>query len=269
MDVLAVRLSEVELWVVGPPRVELIRSMSWRVRSGEHWAVLGPNGAGKTSLLSLAAAERHPSRGTVDVLGQRLGCTDMRALRESIAVVDASTGARLSGRLPLLDVALTGLTGTVLPRPERYGPYAGAQAQRVLDVVGLAALAHRRFGECSQGERQRALLARALIGRPRLLVLDEAAVGLDLPAREALLAAIASAARERPELTSITVTHHVEELAPSTTHALLMREGRALAGGQLADVLTDGALTECFGIPVQVTGQDSRWSARAAAAWQP
>ncbi|HEV7207242.1 MAG TPA: ATP-binding cassette domain-containing protein [Mycobacteriales bacterium] len=269
MDAWAVQLRAVDLWVAGEPRVELIRGITWQVGAGEHWAVLGPNGAGKTSLLSLAAAERHPSRGTVEVLGERLGRTDMRALREHIAAVDAGTGARLSGRLALVDVVLTGLTGTVLPRPERYGPDAAGQACGALDMVGLAALAHRRFGDCSQGERQRALLARALVGRPRLLLLDEAAVGLDLPAREALLAAIASVAEQRPELTTITVTHHVEELAPSTTHGLLLRAGSAVAGGPIGEVLTDRALTDCFGIPIQVTGHDDRWSARARPAWRP
>lgn len=247
--------------------MDLITGVSWRVRSGEHWAVLGPNGAGKTSLLSVVGAQRHPSAGTADVLGSRLGRVDLRALRERIGVVDAPTAARMPGVLSLADVALTGASGTILPRYETYTATDRARAAAELDVVGLDALRDRQFRYCSQGERARALLARALVAEPELLLLDEAAAGLDLPAREALLAAVAGAARGRPELTTITVTHHVEELPPTTTHALLLHGGRVIGAGPLSDTLTDAALTETFGLPVRVRHAEGRWSATAAGSW--
>ncbi len=265
----ALELGRVGLWVAGPPRVDLLRDVDWRVARGEHWAVLGPNGAGKTSLLSLISAQRHPSAGRADVLGGRLGRVDMRALRERIAVVDAPTAARLPGMLPLLDVALTGVSGTVLPRYDRYTADDRARAAVELAAVGLEALSRRHFRDCSQGERARALLARALVARPELLLLDEAAAGLDLPAREALLAAVAAAAGERPGLTTVTVTHHVEELPPTTTHALLLRGGAVVAAGPIADVLTAGVVSACFGLPVRVRHEGGRWSATAAGSWRP
>lgn len=265
---MAAALDDVSVWVAGPPRVALITDVSWRVRSGEHWAVLGANGAGKTSLLSVVGAQRHPSAGTADVLGGRLGRVDLRALRERIAVVDTPTAARMPGVLPLADVALTGVSGTTLPRHETYTAADRARAAAELVVVGLEALRDRQFRHCSQGERARALLARALVAEPELLLLDEAAAGLDLPAREALLAAVAAAARGRPELTTITVTHHVEELPPTTTHALLLRAGQVVDAGPLGDVLTDTAMSETFGLPVRVRRHDDRWSATAAPAWR-
>ena len=190
----------------------------------------------------------------------------MRALRERIAVVDAPTAARIPGQLPLLDVALTGASGTILPRYERYTSHDRDAAPTGLDEVGLKALQHRRFGDCSQGERARALLARALVQQPELLLLDEAASGLDLPAREALLAAVAGVAAG---LTTITVTHHVEELPPTTTHGLLLRGGRVVGSGPLAGTLTDAAMSETFGLPVRVRHDAGRWSATAAGSWRP
>ncbi|HEX7356016.1 MAG TPA: ATP-binding cassette domain-containing protein [Mycobacteriales bacterium] len=264
-----IALDHVCLWVAGPPRVDLLRDVTWSVRRGEHWAVLGPNGAGKTSLLSVLSANRHPSSGTADVLGARLGRVDMRALRERIAVVDAPTGARLPRVLTLHDVALTGATGTVLPRYDRYDDGDHERADAELRVVGLERLRDRRFGDCSHGERARALLARALVQQPDLLLLDEASGGLDLPAREALLAAVAGACRGRAALTSVTVTHHLEELPPTTTHALLLREASVVAAGPVAEVLTDAAMSQTFGLPVRVHRDGGRWSATAAGSWRP
>jgi iron complex transport system ATP-binding protein len=265
-----VALGGVGVWVPGPPRVDLVTDVDWTVRAGEHWALLGPNGAGKTSLLAVVSANRHPSTGEAEVLGARLGRVDLRALRERIAVVDAPTAARIPGGLPLFDVALTGASGTVLPRYDRYTTDDRARAAHELDAVGLRPLADRCFRDCSQGERARALLARALVQRPELLLLDEAASGLDLPAREALLAAVSAAAVPAAGgLTTITVTHHVEELPPTTTHALLLRGGRVVAGGPLATTLTDAAMSETFGLPVRVRRDEGRWSATAAGSWRP
>jgi iron complex transport system ATP-binding protein len=266
----ALELAGVDLWVAsGEGRVDLVRGVDWRVERGQHWAVLGPNGAGKSSLLSVCGAMRHPSRGIATVLGRQLGRTDMRALREHIGVVDAATARRIPAVLPLLEVALTGATGGVLPRPEVTTDADRDRAAAELSRVGLKALQHRRFGDCSQGERQRALLARALVGDPQLLLLDEAAVGLDLPAREALLGALASVASDQPALTSVTVTHHVEELPPSTTHALLLRDGSVVASGPVARVFTDALLEACFALPVHIRRHGNRWSASAAADWRP
>ncbi len=256
-------LSGVRIWTADG--TDILRDVTWSVRPGEQWALLGPNGSGKSTLLSLAGAVRHPSAGMVSVLGGRLGRVDMPALRRRIGVVDPTL--RLFDWLTVEDVVLTGVTATVRPLWNRYGPAERTRARELLELVGCDGLAEREIGTCSQGERQRVRIARALMTSPPLLLLDEPAVGLDLPAREALLAAMAALARSQPELATVLVTHHLEELPPTTTHALLLREGRPVCAGPAVETLTTEAVSVCFGIDVQVGRDDGRWWARAAPGW--
>ena len=256
--------ADVRVWTA--EGAQIIRDVTWTVRRGEHWALLGPNGSGKSTLLALAGAARHPSDGTVSVLGGRLGRVDMPALRRRIGVVDPTL--RLLDWLTVEDVVLTGATGTVWPLPDRYGPAERRRAVELLELVGCGDLADREIATCSQGERQRVRIARALMPSPPLLLLDEPAVGLDLPAREALLAALAALANAEPSLATVVVTHHLEELPPSTTHALLLRGGRVVASGPAAATLTSEHVSACFGFDVRVARADGRWSARATAGWQ-
>jgi iron complex transport system ATP-binding protein len=242
----------------------LLRDVDWTVEAGEHWVVLGPNGAGKTSLLQLAGAVWQPSLGEVSVLGGRLGGVDVRTLRESIGMVDARTARALRGRRPGLEVVLTGAFGSIALQRARVTDAHRARATRLLEVVGGEALAQRAFDDCSQGERQRLLLARALMARPRLLLLDEPATGLDLPSRERLLRALEAAAAEQPDRPTATITHHLEEVPRTTTHALLLRDGGVLAGGPVDEVLTSEAVSACFGLRVAVARTGGRWTARLA-----
>ena len=244
---------------------DLLRGIDWEVRPGEHWALLGPNGAGKSTLLGLAGAVRHPSEGEVTVLGERLGRTDVRVLRERIGVVDAA--GTLHDWLTAETATLTGATATGWPRWDRYGPAERARAAELLALVGAASLAGREVGTLSQGERQRVRVARALMTDPSLLLLDEPATGLDLPAREALLAALAALAGQRPELASVLVAHHLEDLPVSTTHALLLRRGEVVAAGPVATTWADAPVSACFGLPVRVGREEGRWTARAAPTW--
>jgi iron complex transport system ATP-binding protein len=157
---------------------------------------------------------------------------------------------------------LTGATGTVQPLNGRYGPAERARAAELIALLGLERLADREIAVCSQGERGRARIARALMPDPRLLLLDEPANALDLPSREELLEAIDSLTRELPRLTLVIVTHHLEELPSSVTHALLLRRGATVAAGPAHEVMTDANLSECFGIPLSVRAEDGRWAAR-------
>ncbi|MDP9363387.1 MAG: ATP-binding cassette domain-containing protein [Chloroflexota bacterium] len=257
------RLEGVSVWT--PAGDSILTDVTWTVREGEQWALLGPNGAGKSTLLALAGAVRHPSAGAVTVLGGRLGRVDMLALRQRIAVVNPSF--RLLDWLTAEEVVLTGVTGTVRPLPERYGVEERARARQLLALLGCEQLAERRIDTCSQGERQRVRVARALMPQPDLLLLDEPATGLDLPAREALLEALATLAAAEPRLATILVTHHLEELPPSTSHALLLRAGRIVGAGIADDVLADGPVSACFGFDVRVGRKEGRWTARAAAGW--
>jgi iron complex transport system ATP-binding protein len=248
-------------------RREILTDIAWRVAGGEQWAMLGPNGAGKSTLLDVAAGMRHPSRGRVWILGKEVGRVDLRALRERIGHVDVKTEERFASQRTARQVVLTGVTGTVQLLEDRIGAADRRRAELLLRQFGCEPVSDHAFGACSQGERRRVLLARALMRRPPLLLLDEPADGLDLPGREALLAAVTSLVAEEPRPAVVTVTHHLEELAPSTTHALLLRAGGVVACGPVAEVLTDGPLSACFGVPVHVARHRGRWTASSAASW--
>ncbi len=235
----------------------LLDDVDLEVRAGERWALLGPNGAGKTTLLSLAAATRHPTSGRVEVLGKALGTVDVRDLWPHVGHVLGRF--RPSGRLTVRQVVLTGATGTTA-LPLRGAP--DVDVAPLLGLVGLTALADRTWDTLSNGEQRRTLVARALVPDPPLLLLDEPAAGLDLPAREQLVEALDLLAAEHPQRASVLVTHHLEELPASTTHALLLRGGRVVAGGPVEGVLTPRLLSEAFGLPLRVGREDGRWTAR-------
>jgi len=241
----------------------LLDAVSLAVRPGEHWALLGPNGAGKSTLLRLLGAVEHPTRGTVDVLGERLGRVDVRALRARIGWVDPTSVA--APWLTLRELVLTGATGTQLPVPRRtVAPAEEARAQRLAELLGIAGLWSRRVQTLSAGERGRALVARALLGEPALLLLDEPGTGLDLGARELLLAGLEQLAAGPPGLASVIVTHHLEELPRTTTHAALLRAGRLVAAGPVQEVLTGERVGAAFGVAVRVERRAGRWTAAAA-----
>ncbi|MFJ6213411.1 ABC transporter ATP-binding protein [Streptomyces sp. NPDC092296] len=249
----------------------LLDAISLTVRQGEHWALLGANGAGKSTLLSLLGALNHPTHGTVEILGQRLGRVDLRELRTQVGHVNPRHPLR--SPLRVRDVVLTGLTNSIEPVP-RWAPTAEqrAQADRLIGMLGMGTRSEARWPTLSQGERGRALIARALMPQPRLLLLDEPATGLDLPAREQLLDSLDLLRLEHPQLATVLVTHHLEELPASTTHALLLRAGRCLASGPVDSVLTSDGISACFDHPVRLERTDGRWhvrSGRPRAALEP
>jgi len=232
------------------------------VHAGQHWALLGPNGAGKSTLLALAGAQRHPSRGSVDVLGERLGHVDVRELRKRIGTVDVRL--RIPGDLTVADYVLTGATQTVQPLPQRYTVEDREHVETLLAAYNLVTIAARPIGVCSQGERARARLARALMPAPELLLLDEPAAGLDLPGRADLLTALESLPDRAGNLASVMVAHHLEELPATTTHVALLSHGRFVATGPAHLLHDEVALERCFGRPVRALSVDGRWFAVAA-----
>jgi iron complex transport system ATP-binding protein len=252
--VTAIEMAGVGVWRAqrGGGRAVLLEGVDWVVRPGERWAMVGPNGAGKTTLLTLAGAEGHPSQGTARVLDRPLGAVDVRGLRASIGHVDATMAARFRPGASAMEVALTGATGSIALLPERLSPADRARAVELLEVMGCAHLADRRLAVLSRGEQQRVLLARALVPRPRLLLLDEPTAGLDLPGREAFLERLDALAAGDESLATVQVSHHLEELAVSTTHALLLAGGRVVAQGRAAQALTERNLSRCFGAPVRL-----------------
>jgi iron complex transport system ATP-binding protein len=257
-------MEAVDVWVA--EGFSILREIDWTVNAGEHWALIGPNGSGKSTLLSLAAAVRHPSAGRVTILGETLGQTDVWQLRERIGTVNPAMPQY--DWFTVTDVVLTGATGTIQPRWDCYGAAEHARAAELLALLGCERLAEREIGTCSQGERQRVRIARALMPNPPFLLLDEPATGLDLPAREALIVALSELANAQPRLATIVVSHHLEELPPTTTHALLLRDGQAVANGEADVVLTSERISRAFGFDVRVHRDDGRWNARATASWR-
>jgi iron complex transport system ATP-binding protein len=240
----------------------LLDQVSFVIRAGEHWALLGPNGAGKSTLLHIMATYAYPSRGQVDLLGHRLGRVNVFELRPWIGHV--SPHHRVDPQRTVGEVVLTGLTGTIqLVQRRETSSTEMSRADSLIELMGLADRADAPWQILSQGERSRALIARALMAQPRLLLLDEPAAGLDVAGREQLLVSVDDLRRRQPGLATVLVTHHLEELPASTTHALLLRCGRILAAGPAADVLTTDLATMCFGHPVAVNQHAGRWAAVA------
>ncbi|MFE6733189.1 ABC transporter ATP-binding protein [Microbacterium sp. NPDC057650] len=240
----------------------ILRGITISVRAGERWALLGPNGAGKSTILGFCGALTHPSEGTVDVLGHRIGRVDLQALRRRIGHVNPRHP--LDSPLSATQVVLTGLTGTV-ETPMRWSPQADEveRAQAMLDVVGLGDRREANWFTMSQGERGRVLIARALVIRPDLLLLDEPTTGLDVAAREQFLETVDGLVQHDPGMTSILVTHHLEELPETTTHALVISDGEVVSAGPVDEVLTTTTITHAFRYPIEVMKHRGRWSARA------
>ncbi len=243
--------------------LRLLDGVDWRIRQGERWVVLGPNGSGKTTLVSVAATYLWPSAGEVSVLGRSVGSVDVRELRRHIGIVSAALETRIPAEITALDVVLAGATGALAPWWARHGRAMRSRAAEMLERVEASALAGRRFELLSSGEKQRVQIARALMPQPALLLLDEPAAGLDMGARERL-AMLLSRLNAHAGLDAMAVvTHHVEEIAPGTTHALVLRAGRTIASGEAATTITAPVLSEAYGLPLAVHHTAGRYTAHA------
>jgi iron complex transport system ATP-binding protein len=244
----------------------LLDDITWEVEEGQRWVILGPNGAGKTTLLQLAAGRIHPTTGVAGVLGEVLGVVDVLDLRPRIGLCSAAIAERLPADELVRDVVVTASYGIVGRWRESYDALDHARAADLLNALGAAHLAERTFGTLSEGERKRVQIARALMTDPELMLLDELAAGLDLGAREDLVARLGAMAADLQAPALVLVTHHVEENPPSFTDVLLIRAGRIVAAGPLEITLTAANLSETFGLALVLESHGQRWSARAAAA---
>jgi iron complex transport system ATP-binding protein len=241
----------------------VLDQVDWTVRPGERWVILGPNGSGKTTLLTLAGARLWPSSGVVEILGSRLGRVDVRTLRPRIALVSGSVTRQLRPDLLAREVVVSGRHGALETWWHTYTDEDWADADRLLAESGFARIGTRPFGVISEGERQHVLLARALMSRPELLLLDEPAAGLDLGARERLVARLGTLAADPASPTMALVTHHCEEIPRRFTHAGLVRQGKLVAAGPLEEVITSPLVSACFDVAVTVGQRDGRWWSRA------
>lgn len=241
----------------------LVGPVTWTVLPGQRWVVLGPNGAGKSTLLRLVGGWEFPSAGRVAILGERVGETDLRDIRARVGWTAGLLDRTLAPGSTVLDVVLTGLRGHLRRWRQEVGPDEERRARDLLALVRCEHLGGRRYDTLSEGERMRVLVGRALMADPALLLLDEPFAGLDLAGRELLVATLDDVAAREPQRAVVLVTHHLEDVPGSSTHGLLLRDGTVEAQGALPDVLTDAAVSRCFGLPVRVRREDGRYATLA------
>ena len=260
----ALRLSQVSFVREGRT---ILAPLDWTVRPDERWLVLGANGSGKTTLVRIASLYEHPSSGTIDVLGERLGRTDVRVLRRRIGLASAALAQQFRPELCALDIVVTAKYAALEPWWHEYDEADRQQARRCLERMGVASFAERPLATLSSGEQQRVLLARSLMNEPGLVLLDEPSARLDLGGREQLVDALSELVDDRTAPPLVLVTHHVDEVPVGMTHALLLREGRVVSHGPLERALTAETLSECFGLELVLERRgDGRLTAWAKAA---
>lgn len=241
----------------------ILRDVDWTVTPGQHWVVLGANGSGKTTLARIASLRLHPSTGSVSVLGVELGRADIRPLLSHIGYAAAALADQLRPELPCSDVVMTAKHGALEPWWHTYEEADRAQALASLDKVGVSSLADQRFGSCSSGEKQRVLIARALMTNPSLVILDEPTAALDLGGREEFVATLDRLASLPDAAPMVLITHHVDEIPATFTHALLMADGAPVAHGPIEEIVTAERLSSAFGVHLSVERRHGRYWAWA------
>ncbi|APX03920.1 MULTISPECIES: ABC transporter ATP-binding protein [Arthrobacter] len=241
----------------------LLSKVDWQVREGERWVILGPNGAGKTTLLQIAAARLHPTSGIAGILDESLGKVDVFELRPRIGLSSAALATQIPEYENVLNVVVTAAYGVTGRWREGYEKDDERRAFALLNDWGMGPLLNRKFSTLSEGERKRVQIARALMTDPELLLLDEPAAGLDLGGREDLVHRLSQLAMDEDAPAIVLVTHHLEEVPPGFTHAMLMRDGEVVAAGPVDEVLTSGNLSETFGLPLDVSVNAGRYTATA------
>lgn len=239
----------------------LLDQVSWTVQDSERWVVLGPNGAGKSTLLSIAAARLHPTRGAVEILDETLGRVDVFELRPRIGLTSAPLAEQIPARETVFDAVVTAAWGVAGRWRERYEQTDEDRAHELIKDWDLQALIDRKFGSLSSGEKKRVLIARALMTDPELLLLDEPAAGLDVAGREDLVERLDQLAASENAPAVVMVTHHLEEVPPGFTHALLLREGSVVAAGPVGEVMTPQVLSETYGMSLKLVRVGQRFAA--------
>lgn len=236
----------------------ILKNINWEVKRGEHWCLLGLNGSGKTTLLNMVNGYQWPTTGSISVLGHRFGTYDLRELRKEIGWVSTSLQQKLYGTDSALHIVLSGREASIgiYDEPTEEDIEKGQQLMKSLHCEQLASRAYRTL---SQGEKQKVLIARALMNNPNLLILDEPCTGLDLLAREQLLQMINEIALQPDSPTLIYVTHHVEEILPCFSHTLLLKEGAIFSSGLTEQVLSTENMSHFYNVPVKLDKENDRY----------
>ncbi|QTG80093.1 ABC transporter ATP-binding protein [Arthrobacter crystallopoietes] len=244
-------------------RKTLLDSVDWQVKDGERWVILGPNGAGKTTLLQIAGARLHPTKGEAGILEETMGSVDVFELRPRIGLASAALANQIPEHETVLNVVVTASYGVTGRWREQYEKMDERRAFRLLNQWGMSTFLNRPFATLSEGERKRVQIARALMADPELLLLDEPGAGLDLAGREDLVQRLSELAADEEAPALVLVTHHLEEVPPGFTHAMLLREGGVVAQGPIAEVLTEENLSSAFDLPLELKEDGGRYTAVA------
>ncbi|MFI5692402.1 ABC transporter ATP-binding protein [Kribbella sp. NPDC051586] len=241
----------------------LLDGIDWTIDEADRWVVIGPNGAGKTTLLQILAAQLHPTSGVAGLLGEVLGAVDVFELRPRIGLTSAALADRLPKSERVSDVVVSASYAVLGRWIEQYDDLDHQRAGALLAELGIGHLADRTFGTLSEGERKRVQIARALMTDPELMLMDEPAAGLDLTGREQLVRSLSAIATAVGAPAMVLVTHHVEEIPPGFTHALLLKQGRVVAAGPMDEALTAETLSDTFDLALTLKQEDGRYTARA------
>ncbi len=235
----------------------ILKGISWTVKKGENWCLLGLNGSGKTTMLNMINGYIWPTKGNVSVLGHKFGEYDLRELRKSIGWVSTSLQLKLYSSETGLQTVLSGKHATIGVYDE-ITEEDTQKAEQILVKLGCQPFMHRAYGTLSQGEKQRVLIARALMSDPKLLILDEPCTGLDIFAREQLLQMIDQIAKQEDGPTLIYVTHHVEEILPCFQKTFLIKGGETFGEGETEEVLQSETMSAFFDVPVHIEKRSNR-----------
>lgn len=236
----------------------ILKDINWNVEKGQNWVIYGLNGAGKTSLLNMLCAYYYPTKGKVNVLGKEFGKTELGGvLRRKIGIVSSGLQQKLYKSDSAFEIILSGAFASI-------GLYESPteeireKAIQLLKELGCLQYADRPYETLSQGERQRVLIGRALMGNPELLILDEPTTGLDYIAKEFLLDTIESISTRRHSPTMLYVTHHIEEILPIFSYTMLLKNGEVFSAGESKKILSGNTLSAFFNLPVEVYWKDGR-----------
>lgn len=243
---------------------QILENINWCTSLGEHWVLLGPNGAGKTSLATIIAGRVYPSSGTVSILGDSLGKVPVADFHQRVGLCSSSLLKTIPPQQIVKNLIVSAAYGTLVGvRGQEYGGIDFARAKDLMGLLGVSDLSNRKIGTLSDGERQRVMIARALMSDPEILVLDEPMAGVDLQARELLISALDELASHPSSPQIILVTHHLEEVPSGFNRIMLLRQGRVMACGDIAQLLNETNLSRSFGLVLRCgQSEDGRWWGR-------
>ena len=241
----------------------ILGPLDWQVNEDERWVILGPNGAGKSTLFALCSTQMHPTTGSVEILGSKLGAVDVFEVRPRIGFMGSTLVNLFPEDEKVIDIVLTAAYAMLGRWNESYELWDESRAQGLLTTLGVRELAQRNFSTLSEGEKKRVLISRSLMSDPEILLLDEPASGLDLGGREDLLNRFDLLANDPYSPVTLIITHHIEEIPAGSTHALLLKSGKIVGSGPIATVITSENLSAAYDMPISVSIMNNRYSANA------